>query len=383
MLQLDNFLAWVTVDGRELTEYGVEYSQNLLCATCWIASEQQKNFVVNWRDTVRPDHSIGRMTVDGVRCGVSKGINRKGYRADPSTERDSAQQRGVPTSINKDRLLVFSKLDLTDDDRYLDSAVSDELGDIKLEITYVKKGEKKRLKVAPFATESKVHERTQKLAQHHTSLGQTVEGERKVTHSIKPVGNTKVFLFKYRPLDILKARGLVPREIPEPLGYEVVDLTESDDIKETTIPRLQKEEEMTSVTPLHGIKELPSKREPSTGFKQEAPLKVEDTFDSKCGLGRIKQDPSRVYKREIKEDPDFGVGWPRGSAASSSATIKSEGMKHEEGQVGFKTEEALASRRIKAEQIGNIRETKVEERANIIHSRQARREADVEVIDLT
>lgn len=109
-----------------------------------------------------------------------------------------------------------------DDDRYLDSAVSNELGDIKLEITYVKKGEKERLKVAPFITESKVHERTQKLAQHHTrcvpsfsaialccigdilftgnSLGQTVRGERKITHSIKPIGNTRVFLFKYRPL---------------------------------------------------------------------------------------------------------------------------------------------------------------------------------------
>lgn len=42
MLQLDNFFAWVTVDGCELTEYGLEYSQNLLGATCWIASEEQK-----------------------------------------------------------------------------------------------------------------------------------------------------------------------------------------------------------------------------------------------------------------------------------------------------------------------------------------------------
>ena len=62
---------------------------------------------------MRPHDSIGRTTVDGVRCGVSKGINQKGYRADPSTERDSAQQRGVPTSTNKDRLFIFAKLDFT------------------------------------------------------------------------------------------------------------------------------------------------------------------------------------------------------------------------------------------------------------------------------
>ena len=42
MLQLDNFFAWITVDDREVTEFGFEYSQNLLCATCWIASEEQK-----------------------------------------------------------------------------------------------------------------------------------------------------------------------------------------------------------------------------------------------------------------------------------------------------------------------------------------------------
>lgn len=112
-------------------------------------------------------------------------------------------------------------------------------------------------------------------------------------------------------------------------------------------------------------------------------MKAEDTFDSKCGLVRIKQDPSGVYKREIKVDPDFGVGWPRGMDASSFATIKSEGMKQEEGQVTFKAEEALVSRRIKAEQIGSIRETKVEEKADIVYSRQETREADVEIIDLT
>ena len=96
------------------------------------------------------------------------------------------------------------------------------------------------------------------------SLGKTVRGERKATHSIKPIGNTRVFLFKYRPLgmcwqcvyqisrkenwrsriDILKARGLVPREIPDLSMYEVIDLTGPDDIADTIIPGLGREDEV-------------------------------------------------------------------------------------------------------------------------------------------
>lgn len=39
MLQLGDLAAWITVDGRELEEYGVEISDNGKEATCWIPSK--------------------------------------------------------------------------------------------------------------------------------------------------------------------------------------------------------------------------------------------------------------------------------------------------------------------------------------------------------
>lgn len=42
MPQLDNFVAWISIEGHPVEEYHVEYSEDLLMATCWIASEDGK-----------------------------------------------------------------------------------------------------------------------------------------------------------------------------------------------------------------------------------------------------------------------------------------------------------------------------------------------------
>jgi hypothetical protein len=42
MPQLDNFDAWISIDDHPLEEYGVQYSEDLLTAVCWIASEDDK-----------------------------------------------------------------------------------------------------------------------------------------------------------------------------------------------------------------------------------------------------------------------------------------------------------------------------------------------------
>ena len=54
---------------------------------------------------------MGRTFVDGVKCGVPKGINKKGYKKDPAKENDTACQRGAPTSSGEERQLVFSKVE--------------------------------------------------------------------------------------------------------------------------------------------------------------------------------------------------------------------------------------------------------------------------------
>jgi hypothetical protein len=42
MPQLDNFDAWISIDDHPLQEYAVKYSEDLLTAVCWIASEDDK-----------------------------------------------------------------------------------------------------------------------------------------------------------------------------------------------------------------------------------------------------------------------------------------------------------------------------------------------------
>jgi hypothetical protein len=42
MLQLENFVAWISVDDHPLQEYDVQYTEDLLTAVCWIASEDDK-----------------------------------------------------------------------------------------------------------------------------------------------------------------------------------------------------------------------------------------------------------------------------------------------------------------------------------------------------
>ena len=42
MPQLDNFVAWISIDNHPLQEYLVEYIEDPLTVTCWIASEDDK-----------------------------------------------------------------------------------------------------------------------------------------------------------------------------------------------------------------------------------------------------------------------------------------------------------------------------------------------------
>ncbi|KAF8150092.1 hypothetical protein B0H34DRAFT_732399 [Crassisporium funariophilum] len=272
MLQLDSFFAWVSVDERELTEYSVEYSEDYMSASCWIASEEGKSFVINWRDIVRTHDSMGRTSVDGVRCGLAKGINRKGYKKDIAQERDTAQQMGVATSSSTDRLLVFSKIDMTDDDLYLHSHMPRIFGEIRLEVSYVEKGPRQELELKPYKVENKIHERAKSLTQHHTKLGNSVETQKKPAHSVKVKGPLRVFIFKYRPLEVLKAMGIVPLEgeqlrVMAARTREIIDLT-MDDGDDIMVPATDDERERTVS---HDAQEIV--RESQVVSKQQSPIK--------------------------------------------------------------------------------------------------------------
>lgn len=126
---------------------------------------------------------MGRTFVDGIKCGVSKGINRRGYKKDPNKENDTAHQRGVPTPLGKERQLLFSKVAYTgwssafqEDHCSIANYIKgeegqvhwDRVGEIRLEISYVEKRGSTTLPINSFQAEGRVDENSKQMTPHCT-----------------------------------------------------------------------------------------------------------------------------------------------------------------------------------------------------------------------
>ncbi|KAF9058942.1 hypothetical protein BDP27DRAFT_1239749 [Rhodocollybia butyracea] len=69
VLFLDEFSAWVTIDGQELQEYRPQHKPKKNLLACWIASVAGKNFQIHWRDSKRHTATDGHCRIDGNPCG--------------------------------------------------------------------------------------------------------------------------------------------------------------------------------------------------------------------------------------------------------------------------------------------------------------------------
>ncbi|KAH7906538.1 hypothetical protein BJ138DRAFT_1016033 [Hygrophoropsis aurantiaca] len=207
-----DFSACVMVDGVELKEYGVTIDpadpQNKI--TCWIASEEGKKFTVQWKcwSRVRKDASSGTVVVDGTRC-AGKSIH-PGSLGHHDTGRRS--YIGTDTST---RDFLFSRVQLTDDDSYLDQSLPKNLGEISLEMTFGRAGSRlvSRQDHALPDKEEKIHERAKKVTSHRVGFAESVRRShpRSLTKFHQNNMPPLVFVFKYRPLEILQANGIAPR----------------------------------------------------------------------------------------------------------------------------------------------------------------------------
>jgi hypothetical protein len=234
----EDFSAWIEVDGAELSIFDVQKDGQKV--TGWIPSESGKNFSVKWSVTnTRLSSMSGDVYIDGT--FLSGMIMRAGA---PRTFTSS----GVSTSATTEKPFVFSRLELTDDDNYLNQAVT-ELGDIKLIVSLATIGEVTNI-YAHRGTVGKVHERSKKATGHKVGLGE----EKVVAHtsmlSVKPLATIATFIFKYRPLDMLRAQGIAPpaesiKRAASSTEPEVLDLTndgqDSDDDNEGRIRALREE----------------------------------------------------------------------------------------------------------------------------------------------
>ncbi|KAJ7121333.1 hypothetical protein C8R43DRAFT_1033883 [Mycena crocata] len=210
MPQSAEFSAWVTIEGVVAPEYNVEASEDLKDLTCWIPSEVGQKFAVHWTNVAAPGLTGGGVQVDGHKCG---------FEAIAADIRPfSAFMDGIAETSTKTRPFVFSPLELTDDDAYLESASHPHLGLIKLEIWRVDVGGGIAPSAVAVPSSQKVHERSKKGMNHQITFGAAVEHSQVQSAQIRRIGSGPLvtFSFRYRSLDLLKANGIAPAsERPE------------------------------------------------------------------------------------------------------------------------------------------------------------------------
>ncbi|KAJ6561704.1 hypothetical protein B0H19DRAFT_1026509, partial [Mycena capillaripes] len=203
-MQLGQFSAQISVGDEDLTEYGVELSTDGMEAICWIASETGK--VVDFpldTDASRNRAIIARVEVDGIKC-QGRSLGARGSRI------TTAKHGYVSTSSNTRRSLAFSKQLLTDDDAYLNAAVSPDLGTIKVLFNLVALCEKPG-KAQFVPREPKIlHERSKKAIDHCVQFGPEFHTENNTIQNWRFIKTLATFRFKYRPIGIISVIFLFP-----------------------------------------------------------------------------------------------------------------------------------------------------------------------------
>ncbi|KIM80419.1 hypothetical protein PILCRDRAFT_822551 [Piloderma croceum F 1598] len=153
--------------------------------------------------------TAGYVYLDGVKCG-GRFIWKSAHTQVNTVERSSAA-----TSMTTERPYVFSPIEFTDEDTSLyQNASLHALGEISIKIwrVAVEIGGARSDPSTIFPDEQKVNEREKKALVHRVKLGEEVQATQSKVCTCAKLDSepTVTFLFKYRPLDMLKANGLVP-----------------------------------------------------------------------------------------------------------------------------------------------------------------------------
>ncbi|KAG7451413.1 uncharacterized protein BT62DRAFT_1071981 [Guyanagaster necrorhizus] len=217
MLSFGEFSAWVSIDGVEAEEYGVTVDGTRV--TCWIASEANKTFSLHWKDSVVSSPTRGNPSIDGTTYPP---------RYTDTLRRNHVFLGGVRDSDSSKRPFMFTKLNLTDDDAYLDVVAPPSLGEIEVALYRVERRRSRNhrpplnnISQGADLTRRVYHEHNKKGIDHEASLGaprhidSINRSQHKSYYFTKPRDDPIVtFRFKYRPLDVLQAQDIAPRPQP-------------------------------------------------------------------------------------------------------------------------------------------------------------------------
>ncbi|THU88020.1 hypothetical protein K435DRAFT_969657 [Dendrothele bispora CBS 962.96] len=204
---LNGFQAWITIEGEVVQEYGQEIFATENQATCWIPSELGKEFQIHWKDHSYSVPTTGRVGVDGTLHG-----GKLIYEG--SAPRFTTRKRGFRESSTRLFPFVFSKLGSTG--TYLDNIKG--LGEISLTIWRVRLIEKLETYKQPRSSpveKNVVHETMKKGIDHRAGLSSSYIYRPGIPQiAVEPYGEPVVqFCFRYRPLDVLQAKSIMPRTI--------------------------------------------------------------------------------------------------------------------------------------------------------------------------
>ncbi|KAF5370483.1 hypothetical protein D9615_009734 [Tricholomella constricta] len=277
MLEMNGFSAWVLVDEIELPEYEIQDFMGKKEVTCWIPSEAGKQFTVAWRDPVGLVETAGYLNVDGTPCGA-KHMYSSSQR--PGRRVDTVQKSSVSTSSTTERPLSFARLELTDDDLYLNVPASPRLGEIRLDIFEVKiQGETTFAQPGMPPDTQILHERTKKVAEHRVKLGHETHCREKRFVAINKVRHISTFIFSSK------------RKRSETYdANHIIDLTKEDeDRSEWKRPKLEIKSEAVKVEIKTEVK-FETVAEPVTSFQPYREVIDLTSFD----LVRLRMKALRV-----------------------------------------------------------------------------------------
>ncbi|KAI0643770.1 hypothetical protein C8Q79DRAFT_153370 [Trametes meyenii] len=205
-LELNGYTAHIICDGAELDVYGVK-NEDPRTISCWVASEEGKKFSVSWGDKSSLTCFKVEIYMDG------RVVARKAHQLV-----SSSLCSGVYVEPGTERPFIFSRLVLTDDENVVSTHTYEDLGTVRLTMTRFQGFEPSDTPTTVAASEiGPVHETSKKAGVHAVSFGDAKRVL--VKRVVTPIGLERepfaTFIFRYRPIELLRANDIVP-SLPSP-----------------------------------------------------------------------------------------------------------------------------------------------------------------------
>ncbi|KAF5380992.1 hypothetical protein D9615_004073 [Tricholomella constricta] len=206
MLTHRGFSAWIVVEGKPLPEYLVAVDSSKNRVSCWIPSEEGKNFAVHWKDHGGKVDSCSFITLDGF---VVPGRFLFGN--------GEASRQGVRTSATTERPFVFQKVDEAASEISSESPPK-EIGMVTLRVKRVARVETRPANPIQELPKTLLGKRKpgdfcvgfgeeKGTDEQHPSTWSVIAHDKTVPGSKQP--STYVsFVFRYRSREFLEAQGI-------------------------------------------------------------------------------------------------------------------------------------------------------------------------------